>query len=158
MVILVLKVFSKILSQSVRNKLKSKESYLAGGGCMVLRVSWDPGRRRGCWFPLNGRVLGTRGSRGTFKKKLKIDEKYSVKPLVFLGNSSPPACVDLRPWHLSTTALTSWSHMNFPCSDMGFEPRPPWPVMFSYPTLYPLSQSGQHTCSCSELLLLSVFL
>ena len=34
---------------------------------MVLRVSWDPGRRRGCWFPLNGMVLGTRGSRGRGK-------------------------------------------------------------------------------------------
>ena len=34
---------------------------------MVLRVSWDPRRRRGCWFPLNGRVLGTRGSRGRGK-------------------------------------------------------------------------------------------
>ena len=67
----ILKVFSKILSQSVENKLKSKEAYLAGGGCMVLRVSWGSGRGRECWFPLNRRVLGSRGSRGTFKKNFK---------------------------------------------------------------------------------------
>ena len=34
---------------------------------MVLRVSWGPGRGRECWFPLNGRILGTRGSRGRGK-------------------------------------------------------------------------------------------
>ena len=61
-----LKVFSKILSQSVENKLKSKEAYLAGGGCMVLR-KLGPWKAEGCWFPLNGRVLGTRGSRGRGK-------------------------------------------------------------------------------------------
>ena len=61
----ILKIFSKILSQSVEYKLKSKEAYLGEGGFMVLRVSWG---LKECWFPLNGRVLGTRGSRGTFKK------------------------------------------------------------------------------------------
>ena len=63
----ILKAFSKILSQSVEYKLKSKEAYLAGGGRVVLRVSWGPGRGVECWFPLNGRVLGTRGSRGRGK-------------------------------------------------------------------------------------------
>ena len=38
----ILKACSKILSQIVVNKLKSKEAYLAGGGPMVLRVSWGP--------------------------------------------------------------------------------------------------------------------
>ena len=57
----ILLAFSKILPQNVENKLKSKEAYLGRGGHMVLRVSLGPG---GCWFPLNGRVLGTRGSRG----------------------------------------------------------------------------------------------
>ena len=39
----ILKIFLKILSQSVEYKLKSKEAYLGGGGCMMLRVSWGPG-------------------------------------------------------------------------------------------------------------------
>ena len=42
-----------------------------------------------------------------------------------------------------------------PC--MGFEPRPLWPYVFSCPVLFPLSHPGQHTLSCSELLLLPVF-
>ena len=39
----ILKAFSKISFQSVENKLNSKEAYLAGGGRVVLRVSWGPG-------------------------------------------------------------------------------------------------------------------
>ena len=39
----ILKAFSKILFHSVEYKLKTKEAYLGGGGCMVLRVSWGPG-------------------------------------------------------------------------------------------------------------------
>ena len=62
-------VFPKILSHNVVLELKSKEAYLRGGGHLVLRVSLGPG---GCWFPLNGRVLGTRGSRGTFYEFFKI--------------------------------------------------------------------------------------
>ena len=51
---------SQDLSQNVVLELKSKEAYLRGGGYMVLRVNLGPGE---CWFPLNDRVLGTRGSR-----------------------------------------------------------------------------------------------
>ena len=32
---------------------------------MVLR-KLGPWKAEGCWFPLNGRVLGTRGSMGSF--------------------------------------------------------------------------------------------
>ena len=39
----ILKAFSKISSQSVEHKLKTKEAYLRGGGRMVLRVSWGSG-------------------------------------------------------------------------------------------------------------------
>ena len=39
----ILKAFSKVLSQSVEYKLKSKVAYLGGGGRMVLRVSWGSG-------------------------------------------------------------------------------------------------------------------
>ena len=39
----ILKAFLMISSQSVENKLKSKEAYLGGGGRKVLRVSWGPG-------------------------------------------------------------------------------------------------------------------
>ena len=39
----ILKAFSKSLSQSVANKLNSKEAYHAGSGQLVLRVSWGPG-------------------------------------------------------------------------------------------------------------------
>ena len=49
---------------SVVNKLRSKEAYLGGGSHVALKVSWGLGQSAG----LNGRVSGTRGSRGTLKK------------------------------------------------------------------------------------------
>ena len=61
----ILKAFSKISFQSAENKLKSKEAYLAGDGHGV-ESELGPWRSAG-WFPLNGRVLGTRGSKGRGK-------------------------------------------------------------------------------------------
>ena len=84
------------------------------------------------WGPggvlVSTKMAGTRGSRGTFiffNFKIKI---ISKTPLVFVLHSTVPT--------------------------VGFEPRPLWPVVFSYPVLFPLSHPGQHTMSCSELLLL----
>ena len=48
--------------------------------------------------------------------------------------------------------------LNFPDPNTGLEPRPLCPLVFSYPVLFPLSHPGQHTYSCSELLLLPVVL
>ena len=56
------------------------EAYLGGGIHVVLRVSWGLGQSVG----LNGRVLGTGGSRGTIKKNIFLRNKISVKPLVVL--------------------------------------------------------------------------
>ena len=50
MIFEILKIFSKIMSQSVEYKLKSKEAYL-GGGRMVLRVSWGSGGMAWFWVP-----------------------------------------------------------------------------------------------------------
>ena len=47
---------------------------------------------------------------------------------------------------------------NFLDPNTGLEPRPRCPLVFSYPVLFPLSHPGQHTCNCSELLLLPVVL
>ena len=47
---------------------------------------------------------------------------------------------------------------NFLDPNTGLEPTPLCPLVFSYLVLFPLSYPGQHTCSCSELLLLPVVL
>ena len=96
---------------------------------MVLKVSWAPG---GCWFPLNGRVLGTRGSRGTYKKNFKNCLKFLIKPHFFLLSVFITPGLSLYHSHstgpISTMTHFRGSHMNFPCLDMGLEPRPPLPM------------------------------